>query len=74
MSRPSLDELRMLFGFLVLLIIAVLTGVIAIGHVEESTSYGLIPIITVLATVGGGFAQWAFGAGGNKGNDPEEKK
>jgi hypothetical protein len=51
---------KMLFGFLLLLLLALLAGVIAISKVEEQTSHGLIPVITALATLAGGFAQWAF--------------
>ncbi len=55
----SLTRLKMLYGFLLLLLLAVLAVILALGHVEERTSFGLI--ITALATLSGGFAQWAFG-------------
>ncbi len=54
------DMQRMIFGFLLLAIMAGLAAAIAIGHVEEKTSYGLMPLLTALATLAGGFAQWAF--------------
>lgn len=54
------DLLRMIFGFLLLVIYAILAAAIAIHHVEEPTSYGLLPLLTMLATLGGGFCQWAF--------------
>lgn len=60
MRRPSLDELRMLFGFLLLVIVAFICVAIALGKVEEQTSFGLTQIITVLSALGGGFANWAF--------------
>ena len=62
MSRPTPDELKVLFGFLNLLILAGLALAFGLGHVEEKSSYGLMPIITTLATLGGAFAQWAFGS------------
>jgi hypothetical protein len=51
----------MLFGLGILLILGVLATVFGVGHVEEKTSYGLMPIITTLSTLAGAFAQWAFG-------------
>lgn len=51
----------MIFGFCLLLILAGLALAIAVGKVEEKTSYGLIPLLTTLSTLAGGFAQWAFG-------------
>lgn len=56
------DTLRMIFGFSLLVIMAALATAIALGHVEEKTSYGLMPLLTALATLAGGFAQWAFSA------------
>ncbi len=54
------DTMRMVFGFLLLLILAGLTARIALGIVEEKTSYGLMPLLTMLATVAGGFTNYAF--------------
>jgi Ni,Fe-hydrogenase I cytochrome b subunit len=51
---------RMIFGFLVLLLLAILAGIIAIGKVEQETSYGLEYILGALSVLAGGFAQWAF--------------
>jgi hypothetical protein len=58
----KLAYLKMLFGFCLLGILAWLSAEIALGKVEEATSHGLMPIVTTLATLGGGFSQWAFGA------------
>jgi hypothetical protein len=49
------------FGFSLLGILGYLAREIAIGHVEATTSYGLLPLITALATLSGAFANWAFG-------------
>lgn len=54
------DTPRMIFGFSLLLILAGLAVAIALGRVEEKTSYGLMPLLTALATLAGSFAQWAF--------------
>lgn len=50
----------MIFGFLLLMIIAGITVAVAMGEVKEATSYGLMPLLTMLATLAGAFAQWAF--------------
>lgn len=60
MKVPNNDTLRMIFGFSLLVILASLALAIALGHVEEKTSYGLMPLLTTLATLAGGFVQWAF--------------
>ena len=71
MNRASRDTLRMIFGFCLLLILAALAAAIALGHVEERTSYGLMPLLTTLSTLAGGFAQWAFSIGNKKDKDDE---
>lgn len=50
----------MIFGFSILLILAGLALAIAMGKVEEATSYGLMPLLVALASLGGQFAQYAF--------------
>jgi hypothetical protein len=62
-----MKDSRMMFGFLLLVLLAVLAGVIAIGHVHEETSFGLQYILGALSTLAGGFAQWAF----SKNNTPQ---
>lgn len=57
---PEFKEPRMLFGFCLLLILAVLAGVIALGKVEQQTSFGLQYILGAISALSGGFAQWAF--------------
>lgn len=63
MKYPNNDTLRMVFGFSLLVIMACLALAIALGRVEEKTSYGLMPLLTALSTLAGGFAQWAFSSG-----------
>jgi len=53
-------EPRMIFGFCLLLLLAVLAMIIALGHVEEKTSFGLPFILGALVSLSSGFAQWAF--------------
>ncbi len=60
MKMPDRDTQRMIFGYSLLMIVAFLAAAIALDHVEEKTSYGLIPLLTSLATLAGSFAQWAF--------------
>lgn len=55
-----MKDTRMIFGFCLLLLMATLAIVIALGHVEERTSFGLQQILGALAVLSGGFAQWAF--------------
>lgn len=55
--------IKMLFGILLLLLLAALSAVIAIKHVEQQTSYGLETILGAIAVLSGQFAQWAFGGG-----------
>ena len=64
--------LKMLFGMVLLLTLAILAGLIALGSVEEKSSYGLMPVLTALATLSGGFANWAFGQ--DKENDQKDKE
>ena len=54
-------RLKMIFGFATLVVLAVLAAMIALGHVEMQTSYGLAQIIGGLLVLAGGFAHWAFG-------------
>jgi hypothetical protein len=60
MKSPSPDTLRMTFGFCLLIIVAFLATCIALRKVEEQSSYGLIPTLTILGTLAGNFTQWAF--------------
>lgn len=57
---------RMLMGFCILMVVAVLAIIIAIGKVDQSSSFGLDIVLGSLATLVGGFAQWAFSARNDK--------
>lgn len=56
----SLERLKMIFGFLLLVLLATLAGVIAIGNVRQESSFGLQDILGGLLVLSGGFAHWAF--------------
>lgn len=71
--QPTIDELKMLFGFLLLLIVAFLCASIALGNVREESSFGLTQMITVLSALGGGFATWAFSSSGLVNRRPSDK-
>lgn len=49
------------FGFSVLAVYFILSLVIAIGHVQKETSYGLDVVLPSLGPLGGAFVGWAFG-------------
>ena len=58
-----LDFLKMFFGFLLLLMLAVLASMIALGKVHQESSFGLEGIIGGLTALAGGFVNWAFTVG-----------
>jgi len=45
-GQSSMKEPRMLFGFLWLILTAILILIVAIGHVEEKTSFGMGVLVT----------------------------
>lgn len=69
-----LPFLKMTFGFLLLVVLAFLSGIIALGHVEATSSFGLDIILGGLLTLSGGFVGWAFREGNREGNKDEDKK
>ncbi len=54
------DTIRMIFGFMLLMSLVGLSAVVALGHVEEATSHGLMPLVTSISVLAGGFANYAF--------------
>jgi hypothetical protein len=65
LNSLNMEQAKLLFGFLLLILMASLCAIIAIGHVKQETSYGLPEIIGGLLVLAGHFAQWAFGSGRN---------
>ena len=58
---------RMVFGFFLMFLLVCLAALVALGKVHQESSYGLDYILGSLATLAGGFAQWAFGKHPDKG-------
>ena len=66
MNAPNpawLPFLKLTYGAILLLVIAILAAIIALGKVEASTSHGLEIVLGSLTTLAGGFAQWCFKGG-----------
>jgi len=63
----------MVFGFFLLVLLAVLASIIALGKVEQQTSFGLQYILGALATLAGGFTQWAFSSKRDDNKKDDEK-
>ena len=57
----TIERLKMIWGFVLLLMLCILAGIFAVHKVEAQTSFGLMPVVTSLATLAGAFANWAFG-------------
>jgi hypothetical protein len=71
MRTALTHEPRLLFGFAILIVTAVLAVIIAVGKVQQDTSYGLQIVLGSLATLAGAFAQWAFSQ--QPPNDPPDR-
>jgi hypothetical protein len=63
---------RWIFGFALLFIIAFLSARVALGHVEQATSYGLDILLGGLINMAGAFGNWAFS--GSKPTDKIQEK
>jgi hypothetical protein len=59
-DKITLEYFKMLFGFMLLLMIGTIACVIAIGDLATKTSEGLNQVLTIVSVLSGGFAQWAF--------------
>ncbi len=55
-----LPFLKVLFGYLAFLTMAFLAAVLALGKVEEKTSFGLQYLLGAFTFMSGVWAQWAF--------------
>jgi hypothetical protein len=74
MSRPAPDAgwipfLKILFGVILLVSICALATIIALGKVQQETSFGLQDILGGLLVLCGGFSQWCF----TSNSKPDEK-
>lgn len=52
---------KIAFGFWILVVLATLAAIIALGKVHAESSFGLDIILGGLLTLAGGFSGWAFG-------------
>ena len=59
--RWRMFQWRMLFGYSTLFFVGCITLAIGLGSVKMENSYGLLPCITILSGMGGGFITWAYG-------------
>lgn len=55
-----MKDARMILGFCLLLSLDLITLCIALGKVEQATSFGLDIILGCFTTLSGAFAVWAF--------------
>jgi thiol:disulfide interchange protein len=63
MAAPDpgwMPYVKILFGYMILIVLAALATIIALGKVKAETSFGLDIILGGLLTLSGGFASWAF--------------
>ncbi len=66
-----MDRYRFIVGSLVVVALLVLAIFVALGHVEEKTSYGLMPILAILGKFALDFSEYAFRARKEKDEDPK---
>lgn len=65
------DRYRLVIGSIIIGGLLLLAIAVGIGKVEEKTSYGLVPILTILAKIALDFSEWAFR--GDKDNNKDKK-
>ena len=73
MNRWTMAQAKMAWGYILLIGILSLCARIALGHVEQGTSYGLTEIIGILAVLAGQWANWAFGESRTSQGPQEDK-
>jgi hypothetical protein len=54
------DRYRMILGALLIIGLMALATAIALGNVQEKSSYGLMAITAILGKIALDFSQWAF--------------
>jgi len=54
---------KLSLGSLIILSLVILAAAIAIGKVQENTSYGLIPVLTIVGKFCLDFSEWCFRGG-----------
>ncbi len=61
--------LKIVFGFMLLVILGCISAIIALGKVHQESSFGLDIILGGLLTLSGAFSQWAFTESAKKKDD-----
>jgi hypothetical protein len=56
----DIKDPRILFGLIIITVLATLCVIIALGKVEEHTSYGLMPLVVSFSSLAAQWSQWAF--------------
>jgi membrane protein YqaA with SNARE-associated domain len=74
LSNLTMNHFRAAYGIFLLIVVSILTVHLALGKVEEETSYGLMPLIVALASALGGYSTWLFGSREDDRRDPPEAK
>jgi len=55
-----MDRYKFALGALIVVGLMALATAVALGKVEEKTSYGLVPILGILGKMALDFSEWAF--------------
>jgi hypothetical protein len=66
------ERYRFILGATIVGALLLLAIAIALGRVEEKTSYGLVPVVTILAKVALDFSEWAFRTRKEDEKEPEK--
>ncbi len=59
-DRRRTETHRFILSMVLVLGLLMLAGMIALGHVEEKSSFGLTPLLLLLSPVSQALANWAF--------------
>ncbi len=65
------DKYRFAIGSTIVVALLVLASAIALGHVEEKSSFGLTAVLAIIGKLALDFSQWAFPG---RAAQPSEKK
>lgn len=55
-----LDRYRFILGAVIICTLLVLAAAIALGHVEEKSSFGLTAVLAIIGKIALDFSEWAF--------------
>ncbi len=65
------DKYRFAIGAVIVVSLLALSAAIALGHVEEKSSFGLTAVMAIIGKLALDFSQWAFPG---RAAQPSEKK